>query len=373
MGILQKAKQLNNNYFFLPYALMGKGNKGAKINKAIFGSAPADVTDNGHAAFIPQDKKRLTTSARVKLGVLHTKKEIFKEEPKISYNDFTALIGHSSKTTAANFEELKNVLQTLSKSTYNITVKYDGKPFYLCYDFLFTDELQLEEGQTPFKLSDLEAILVSAIVNNKFNPNRSEDFNGTITNVASALNVPLTTASALINRLISKDVCKCFREYTDEKGNTVRVEGEKAKSKNEKTILTVHSRIRRCCYVIYKEYKKRAEERNQAAQRDTSKRANKQTTAQAEPPKELTDEEKFDQIEKRFVRDKKYLNLTDRYKALKSQIITTIRAQNFDKADELEKAAEDTFNELCRYLNSNGVRRCQIPETFEIFIRNLEA
>lgn len=373
MGILAKAKQLNNNYFFLPYALMGKGNKGAKLNKALFGTAPADVqTDNGHAAFIPKDKKRLTTSARVKLGVLHTKKVIFKEEPKLSYNDFTAKVGHSSKTTAANLKELKNVLETVSKSTYNITVEYDGKPFFLCYDFLFNEELQLEEGQTPFKLCDLEAILVSAIVNNKLNPNKSGNFNGTVNNVAAALNVPATTANALINRLIDKGVCKCFREYINEKGNTVREEKAKAKNKNEKTILTVHSRIIRCCNVIYKDYKKRAYEKKQAAMRDTSKRADKQNTARTEPPKELTDEEKFDEIEKRFVRDRKYLSLTERYKALKSQSLDALLKERDEaKFDALDKSADDTYNELCEYLHSNGIKRQQIPKTFERLIRNI--
>lgn len=373
MGILAKAKQLNNNYFFLPYALMGKGNKGAKLNKALFGNAPADVqNDNGHAAFIPQDKKRLTTSARVKLGILHTKKVIFKEAPKLSYNDFTAKVGHSSKTTAANLKELKNVLETVSKSTYNITVEYDDKPFFLCYDFLFNEELQLEEWQTPFKLCDLEAILVSAIVNNKLNPNKSEDFNGTVNNVASALNVPPTTANALINRLIDKGVCKCFREYVDDKGNTIRVEGSKAKSKNEKTILTVHSRIIRCCNVIYKEYKKRAFEKKQAAERDTSKRTDKQTAARTEPKKEFTDQEKFDEIEKQFVRDKKYLNLTEKYKNLKAQSLSDyLKDKDEAKFDASEKQAETVFNELRDYLRNNGVDPQHIPKTFERLIRNL--
>lgn len=376
MGILKKSKQLNNGYFLLPYALMGKAPNDSNTVKAVFGKAQADVqTDNGYAAFKREDNTRFSTSARVKLGVLHTKKIIFKEEePKLSYRDFTAKVGHSSKTTSANFKELKNVLETLSKSTYNITAEYDDKPFFLCYEFLFTEELQLEEGQTPFNLCDLEAILVSAIVNNKLNPNKSEDFNGTINNIAKALNVPPTTACALINRLIKKGVLKCYREYIDEKGNTVRVEGEKAKTKKEKTILTVHSRIIRCCNVIYKEYKKRALEKKQAAERDTSKRKDKQNAAQAEPPKGLTDEEKFDEIEKRFVRDKKYLNLTEKYKALKSQSLDALLKERDEaKSDALEKSADDTYNELCEYLNSNGVSPPQLPKKFADFIRHLKA
>ena len=374
MGILAKPKQLNNGYFALPYALMGKAPDDPKTTKALFGGDSSDVQSgrNGHSAFIPKGKNRFTTSARVKLGVIHTIEKIFGHKAELSYRQLTAKVGHSSRTTAANLKELKEVLETPIKSTYHINAEYDGKPFILCYEFLFNEELQLEEGQAPVRLTDLEAILVSLIVNNKLNPKRSKDFVASVTNIEKALNIPHSTAQALIDRLIRKGVCKCFREYIDEKGNTVRVEGAKAKTKNEKTLLTVNSRIIRRCNVIYKEYKKRLNEK--AAQRDVSKRSNgKQRTApNQEPTKELSDEEKFDAIEAKFVQDKKYLTLTERYKALKAQSIDALlKDKDEGKHDVLEKDAHATFEELCYYLYGNGVSREQLPKTFARLIRNL--
>lgn len=371
MSILTAAKKLNNNYFQLPYALMEKTRKPSKL-KALFKNAPDDVQDEVKSPFTPKDKPRLTYSARVFLGLIHTEEKVFGHTAELPYREITIKVGHSSKTTAANLEELKPVLDKLAKSNYHINVEYNGTPFILCYEFLFTEELQLEEGQTPFKLCDLEAILVSLIVNNKLNPNTSKGFNGTVGNVASALNIPPTTACSLINRLIDKGVLKCKREYIDENGNTVYEETAKAKTKNEKTILTAHSRLIRRCNVIYKEYKKRAYKKKQAANPDEPKNQGKQTAAQAEPPKELTDEEKFDVIEAKFVHDKKYLSLTEKYKALKSQSLAEFREDKDEaKFDALENTAKKTLQELYFYLYGNGVSREQIPNTLEYLIRQI--
>ena len=376
MSILTAAKKLNNNYFQLPYALMEKTRKPSKL-KALFKNAPDDVQDEVKSPFTPKDKPHLTYSARVFLGLIHTEEKVFGHTAELSYaelpyRDITRKVGHSSKTTAANLEILKDVLDKPVKSTYHINVDYNGTPFVLCYEFLFTEELQLEEGQTPFRLCDLDAILVSLIVNNKLNPNTAKDFNGTVNCIAAALNIPPTTACSLINRLIKKGVLKCYREYIDENGNTVYEENAKAKTKNEKTILTAHSRLIRRCNVIYKEYKKRAYEKKQAADPDTPKNQGKQTAAQPNPPKELTDEEKFDVIETKFINDNKYLNLTEKYKALKSQSLAEfLKDKDETKFNALEQTAKETFNELCYYLYGNGVSREQLPTTFARLIRQI--
>lgn len=373
MSILTAAKKLNNNYFQLPYALMEKTRKPSKL-KALFKNAPDDVQDEFKSPFKPKDKPRLTYSARVLLGLIHTEEKVFEHNAELPYREITIKVGHSSKTTAANLKLLKPVLDKLVKSNYHIKIEYNGTPFILCYEFLFTEELQLEEGQTPFKLCDLDAILVSLIVNNKLNPNTSKDFDGTVSNIASALNIPPTTASSLINRLIKKGVLKYKREYIDENGNTVYEEKAKAKTKNEKTILTAHSRIIRRCNVIYKEYKKRAYAKKQAADPDTPKNQGKQTTAQSKPPKELTDEKKFDVIEAKFIHDKKYLSLSEKYKALKSRSLAEFRADKDEaKFDALEQTAKETFHELCNYLHNNGVSEKQFPTTFARLIRQIEA
>lgn len=362
MSILAKAKQLNNGYFALPYALMGKAPAKPKAISTLFGGEPADVqNDNGHKAFIPKDKNRFTTSARILLGKIHTEEKIFAQKAELSYRKITEKLGHSSRTTAANLKELKEVLEKPLKSTYHINVEYDGKPFILCYEFLFTEELQLDEGQAPVQLTDLEATFVSMVVNHKLNPKKSEDFVASVLNVEKALSIPHSTAQSLIDRLIKKGVCTCYRQYTAADGNIITLKNDKAKTKKEKTRLTVHSRIIRRCNVIYKEYKKRLAAK--AAQRDVSKRSK---GTQAEPQKELTDEEKFDAIEAKFIQDKKYVTLTERYKALKEAI-----TKNKDEAkfDVLDKAAHDTFNELCYYLYGNGVS--SLPKTFANLIRNL--
>ncbi len=375
MSILAKAKQLNNNYFQLPYALMEKTRKASKKVKALFKHAPDNVQGENKSAFTPKDKPRLTYSSRVLLGLFHTEEKVFGHTAELPYRKITDKVGHSSKTTAANLKQLKDVLKSSSKSTYHINVEYDGTPFVLCYEFLFNEELQLEEGQTPFKLCDLEAILVSLIVNNKLNPKTSKDFNGTVNCIASALNIPSSTACSLINRLIDKGVLKCFREYVDENGDTVIEAKAKAKSKNEKTILTAHSRIIRRCNVIYKEYKKRAYEKKlEAAEPDKPKKQDKQTTAQQAPKKELTDEEKFDVIEKKFIRDKKYLSLTEKYRDLKSQSLSDyLKDKDEAKFDTANNQAKAVFKELCYYLRNNGVDPQHIPTTFARLIRNIEA
>ena len=371
MSILTAAKKLNNNYFQLPYALMEKTRKPSKL-KALFKNAPDDIQDEVKSPFTPKDKPRLSYSARVFLALTHTEEKVFGHNAELPYREITIKVGHSSKTTAANLKELKPVLDKLAKSNYHIKIEYNGTPFILCYEFLFTEELQLEEGQTPFRLCDLDAILVSLIVNNKLNPNTAKDFNGTVNCIAAALNIPPTTACSLINRLIKKGVLKCYREYIDENGNTVYEENAKAKTKNEKTILTAHSRLIRRCNVIYKEYKKRAYEKKQAADPDTPKNQGKQTAAQPNPPKELTDEEKFDVIETKFINDNKYLNLTEKYKALKSQSLAEfLKDKDETKFNALEQTAKETFNELCYYLYGNGVSREQLPTTFARLIRQI--
>lgn len=374
MGLLSKAKQLNNGYFLLSYTLMGKpACKPSKAVEALFGADNEDVqSGDGHEAFMRPDKTRFTTSARVKLGVISTNEYIYAQKAKLSYRDFTAKIGHSSKTTAANLEELKDVLELTEKSTYHIKVDYEKKPFILCYDFLFTEELQLEEGKSPVKLTDLEAILVCLIVNNKLNPNCSKEFTGAIKSVAGALNVPKSTVAAAINRLIDKGVIShYYRWYIDEKGNEVTIEGQKAKSKKEKTILTVHNRIIRRCNVIFKEYKKRVKEKKQRSERDVSRRKNGKQAAQ--PPKELTDQEKFDEIEAKFVKDKKYLNLSEKIKDLKNKSVDAFKHGNNEEGDALEATAKETFKELCRYLYNNGISRDKIPRTFASLILNIQA
>ena len=330
MGLLSKAKQLNNGYFLLSYTLMGKpACKPSKAVEALFGADNEDVqSGDGHEAFMRPDKTRFTTSARVKLGVISTNEYIYAQKAKLSYRDFTAKIGHSSKTTAANLEELKDVLELTEKSTYHIKVDYEKKPFILCYDFLFTEELQLEEGKSPVKLTDLEAILVCLIVNNKLNPNCSKEFTGAIKSVAGALNVPKSTVAAAINRLIDKGVIShYYRWYIDEKGNEVTIEGQKAKSKKEKTHL----------------------------------------------PMELTDQEKFDEIEAKFVKDKKYLNLSEKIKDLKNKSVDAFKHGNNEEGDALEATAKETFKELCRYLYNNGISRDKIPRTFASLILNIQA
>lgn len=375
MSILTKAKQFNNNYFQLPYALMEKTRNSSKKVKALFKHTSDEVQNETKSAFTPKNKPRLNYSSRVLLGLFHTEEKVFGHTAELSYRKITDKIGHSSKTTAANLKQLKDVLENSSKSTYHINVEYDGTPFVLCYEFLFNEELQLEEGQKLFKLCDLEAILVSLIVNNKLNPKTSKDFNGTVNCIASALNIPPSTACSLINRLIDKGVLKYFREYVDENGNTVIEAKAKAKNKNEKTLLTAHSRIIRRCNVIYKEYKKRAYEKKQeAAEPDKPKKQDKRTTEQQAPKKELTDEEKFDVIEAKFIRDKKYLSLTEKYKELKSRSLAEFRKdKDEEKFDALENSAKNIFSELCYYLYGNGVSREQLPTTFARLIRNIEA
>lgn len=361
------AKQLNNGYFLLPYAIAGKAPAKSKAVNSLLGGAPADVqTDSGYKAF-----KDLTYSSRVLFGLIHTEEKIFGHAAELSYREITKKTGHSSRTTAANLKEGKEILEKPLKSTYHINVEYDGKPFILCYEFLFNEELQLGEGQACVQLTDLEAMLVSLIVNNKLNPKKHEDFNASITNIAKALNIPNSTAKSLIDRLIIKGVCTCYRQYKDEKGNVIREENAKAKTKKEQTILTVKSRFIRRCNVIFKEYKKRYQQR--AKQRDVSKRNNgKRPAAQPEQPKELTDQEKFDEIEAKFIRDKKYLNLTEKYNALKAQSIDAIvKEKDEAKQDALNKAARDTFNELCNYIHNNGVDKEKIPKTLATLIRNL--
>ncbi len=373
MSILAKAKQLNNNYFQLPYALMEKTRKASKKVKALFKHAPDNVQGENKSAFTPKDKPRLTYSSRVLLGLFHTEEKVFGHKAELSYRKITDKVGHSSKTTAANLIQLKDVLKSSSKSTYHINVDYDGTPFVLCYEFLFNEELQLEEEQTPFKLCDLEAILVSLIVNNKLNQKTTKDFNGTVNCIASALNIPPSTACSLINRLIKKGVLKCYREYIDENGNTVIEANAKAKTKIEKTILTAHSRLIRRCNVIYKDYKKRAYEKKQeASEPDKTKKQDKQTTAQQTTKKELTDEEKFDVIEAKFIRDKKYLSLTEKYRDLKFRSLKEFREDKDEaKFDALEKSAKNVFNELCYYLYGNGVSREQLPTTFARLIQQI--
>ena len=226
MSIFAKAKQLNNGYFLLPYALMGKAPEevskkaNKKVSKAVnvlFVVASNDnvQTDNGYKTFMPKDKTRFTSSARTLLGKIHTEEKIFAQKAELPYRKITEKLGHSSKTTASNFKELKKVLEKPVKSTYHISAEYDGKPFILCYEFLFTEELQLDEGQAPVQLTDLEAQFVSMVVNNKLNPKKSEDFVASVGNVEKALNIPHSTAQALIDRLIRKGVCTCYKRYTD--------------------------------------------------------------------------------------------------------------------------------------------------------------
>lgn len=380
MGILAKAKQLNNGYFMLSYAVTAKLPYDDKHAKKCLGKATDDDQNTDKTSpFKPEDKPRFNYSAQALLGLIITKENFFGEKAELSYRYITEKIGHSSKTTAANLEQVKGVIETTLKSTYHIKdeIKFDVIPFIICYNFLFNEELQLAEGQAPVRLSDLEAIFVSLIVNNKLNPKKNNDFDGTVKNVAKALHIPHSTAQSLIDRLIKKGVCKCYRQYTDKNGNVIKEPGEKAKTKNEHTYLTVSSRIIRRCNVIFKEYKKRFNEKKlEAEQRDTSKRKNgKQAKAmQQEPPKELTDQEKFDVIEAKFIRDKKYLALTEKYKALKEQSLDNfLKDHDEAKLNALEESAKKTFNELCYYLYGNGVERKQLPNTFARLIRNLEA
>lgn len=362
MSILAKAEQLNNGYFALPYALMGKeAAKTSKTVKAIFGGASSDVqTDNGHIAFIPKGKNRFTTSARVVLGKIHTEEKIFKQPAELSYRKITAKLGHSSRTTASNLKELKDVLQTLSKSTYHINAEYDGKPFFLCYEFLFNEELTLKDGQAPVKLTDLEAIFVSMVVNNKLNNGGS--FVAAVQSISSALNIPKSTAQALIKSVVKKGICTCYRQYIDN-GEVKRVQDDKAKTKKEKTLITVNSRIIRRCNVIYKEYKKRRREK---------KEDKKSSGGQAAPQKVLTEEEKFEAIEAKFVQDNKYLRLTERYKELRAEMVEAIvKEKNYGKGETLENIATETFNELRYYLYGNGISRAQLPKDFSKFILNL--
>lgn len=369
MSILAKNKQLNNGYFFLPYALMGKPPAKSKRAEKLFGKRSEEQVDNGYRNFIPKDKNHLSYTAQTLLGLIHTNEKIFNKKAEFPYRKITDKIGHSSKTTAANLKKLKEILEQPERSTYHIKASYDDKPFILCYDFLFTDELQLDEGQAPVKLSDLEARFVSLIVNNKLNPNRSEEFVASVSNVMGALNIPRATAQSMIESLTNKGVCTCYRLYKDEKGNDILVKGEKAKSKNEKTLITVHSRIIRLCNVICKEYKKRHKEK---VEQQSKRPQGKQMPSEPKPPKELTDEEKFDVIEKKFIRDKKYLNLTEKYKALKSQRVDVLfKEKDEEKADALDQLAKATFNELCFYLIGNGVRRDELPKTFSQILRTL--
>lgn len=373
MGILAKAKQLNNGYFLFPYALMGKASNKSKTVRTPFGEPPADVQNgNGHSAFIPKDKNRFTSSARILLGKIHTIEKIFAQKAELSYRDITAILGHSSKTTAANLKELKAVLEKPLKSTYHINVEYDGKPFILCYEFLFNEKLQLDEGQAPVQLTDLEATLICIIVNHKLNPKKSGSFVASVNNVAKALNIPHSTAKSLIDRLTQKGVCTRYRQFTDKKGNVITVKDDNAKTKNEKTLLTVHSRIIRRCNVIYKEYKKRLKDK--AEQRDVGKNGKDKriTAADKNQPNKLTDEEKFDVIEAKFIRDEEYLSLTEKYKAFKKQSLEALfKEKDEAKFDALEKTAGDTFKRLCDYLCLNGVNRQDLPIKFAQLICKL--
>ncbi|MGN0812949.1 MAG: hypothetical protein ACI4MQ_05550 [Candidatus Coproplasma sp.] len=378
MGLLVKSKQLNNGYFALPYTLMGKAafrataEKALKTVEALFGKTSDMHNDDGHNLFVGKSK-RLTTSARTLLGKIHTKEKIFGQKAELSYREITAKLGHSSRTTAANLKELNEVLEKPLKSTYHIKTEYEDKPFILCYEFLFNEELQLEEGAMPVKLTDLEAILVSLIVNNKLNPKKGTQFVASVHNIQAALNIPKSTAQCLIDSLIKKGVCIVYRQYIDENGNVIIKKGEKARNKKEKTLLAVRGRIIRRCNVIYKEYQKRVKDKKSKPEQNTKQTDGKASTATSQV-KQFTDEEKFEAIESKFIRDKKYLNLTEKYKRLKNESLEVLRKEKDEaKYDELEKEAKETFNKLCYYLYDNGVRREELPTTFAQLIRNLEA
>ena len=352
--------QLNKSVTILPYAICGKiKNHKGNLSK-IFNKAPQETIEPERQPFT-LESGRLRTATRLFLGKLHTKKKMTGEDPKLPYRQVTKEIGHSTRTTAKNIKQLTDLdfIESPETSTFHIKKEYEEAPFILIYDWLTTEEILLPNGAS-IKITDLEAMLLSIIANHTFNAKKQTPFYGSIHNIEVALNIPHSTAQALINRLVDRGLINIYRQYVDKDGKTVVVKNERAKSKNEKTLLSTISTILRPCAVIYKEYQKKQDSKRRAEKRDISRRSDKEKT---NTPK--SDEELFDDIEAKFIRDDYYLRMTERYKHLRKQAVDVLVKENAEaRSDILRAEAKTVFDELCYYLYANGVTRDKIPRSF---------
>lgn len=357
------AKQLNMGVTILPYAILGKTTTEDNSLSTVFG-ASADLqkpTAHEGQPFTPKHG-RLRTAARIFLGKIHTKERVIGDKATLSYRQITEQSGHSSRTTSNNIKQLTALkyIESPAPSTYHITQDYDAQPFLMLYDWLCTDEILLPNG-SQVKLTDLQAMILSVIVNHTFNKKKKTPFHGSLRNIEKTHNVPHSTAQSALNRLIELGLIITYRQYINDEGNVIEVKNDKARSKSEKTLLSTISTVLRPCAVIYKEYQRKQDSQRRAEKRNTSRRADK-----TKPETPLSDHEKFDELEAKFIRDSKYMKMTERYKALRVEALDVLlKTEDEAQFDSMLEEADKLFNDLCRYLADHGVTPDKIPKDFK--------
>lgn len=354
------AKKLNINCLSVPCAFLGK----ARDKK--YGSESFKSENGG---------RRLTCSDIFTLALMHTESVMFGSLNLMTYSAFTDELHYSRPTVCSSLKKLtgEGAINKLRQSKYEIKSAFSDKKTVTVYKFLIEEELDL--GGTVRRLTKNEALYASIVIASYLNPkNKGKHFVGGISRVASALNVPTSTAWYVINRLIATKVLFRKSMIKDSAGNEVITNG-KGNSSKELTVYEVNSEILKRCKAIEKE---RQELRAvKALYEQNVKKADKAKQPKEQPGKHSerftlarSDNDfkpDFTKVINAFKSDGTYLSLSKSYNNRFNKFVSAVRAGKL--TDELEEDIETALDSVREYLIKRGIPPEGIPDNLSEYIK----
>lgn len=264
----------------------------------------------------------LLLSCQFILAIIHTMNKAFKKPALLLYDYFVEEFGMSKETVSAALKELRarKIIEQVKRSHYKIKVSYNKGDHLEIDSYMFKQLWNVGGKQKRLTYSRL--ISLALLKRGNENPKTGGVFISSQARIATALNIPRSTAGDSVRELIAADLTR-----------TEKVDGNDRRRRGC-SLFTVHPEI--------------------LAVKHPS-RLNSDNYKQ---------EYNADELHKRLMLDTEYKNLIERIEVnynLFVQTIINVRGAESAELKGLEEEKEALRNELDGYLKKRRIRREFFP------------
>lgn len=265
----------------------------------------------------------LLLSCQKVLAVIHTMNKAFKKPAHLTYDYLIKNFGMSKETIAKAFKTLtdRGIIERVKRSEYKIKARYNKYNFVEIDKYWFKQEWEINGKYKRLTYSRL--LTLAFLKRSNENPHTGGVFVSSQARIATALNMPKTTAGDCIRELIAADLTRA--EKTD--GNDLQRRGCSLFTVNPDILAVKHPKQLNGDTVNKQEYN-------------------------------------ADVLHKRLMLDTEYKNIIDRVNINYSDWITAIRKSGGNDTPEtlrLEGERETLRDELEGYLDKRHIRREFFP------------